>query len=230
MEDAAVQSHDGRAVLQLLRFWVRFSVLRHLVAHLPHSRTRLDTAAIRPVVGAAVGGGSGGLPGGWRDCRLDHTPYRKCHHRTAHCWCERVSAGSGGIRGRYVRSLGRSRGRSSCPGQRRTRHDAAGTLGDHYRCRRTIWRDRVRLRKFRLEPVGRPGSDERSAAGTHVWVLPCRVYCRGRYVPVGSRAMARYRSAKALTNGEGCIWFVKAISTSTTPGRNWARRRSVSRL
>ena len=61
VEDAAAQSHDDRAVLQLLRFGVRISVLRHLAAHVPHSRTRCDPAEIRALGGAAA----------WRRERLD---------------------------------------------------------------------------------------------------------------------------------------------------------------
>ena len=54
VEDPAAQSHDDRAVLQLFRFGVRISVLRHLAAHVPHARTRFDAATIRRLCGAAA--------------------------------------------------------------------------------------------------------------------------------------------------------------------------------
>ena len=67
--------------------------------------------------GAALGSGSGWMPDGRGDCRLDHTPHGKRNHRAAQRGCERLSTGSGGLCGRHVRTLGGSGDRISGAGQ-----------------------------------------------------------------------------------------------------------------
>ena len=56
VEGLVIESHDDRAVLQLFRFGLRISVLRHMAADVLHARARSDAPAVRGFCGAAARG------------------------------------------------------------------------------------------------------------------------------------------------------------------------------